>query len=276
MRQEQPDHAKIWATAPLASEQECRPERRRHSQAPRSPLSNQKKQSPLHVAIHEQRTRKKHSPEPLLPRSSCFLFFIFSHFCSFLHFLKSFSFSYFTFPKKKFLFFFLVFLSNIFFLLALVSEFNCFFRCRYSMEMWCPDDIGRDSWDWVWPSAWEKACFNSTEWGEGSSPVKTEPHQIVLLLLMMLMMLMLLMLLMLLIQIQIQIQIQIRQWKQVATQTITALQGELTPRKTPQLEARPHSVLVPSASTLTRDTAASAPPFHTQTNKANSVMVQVL
>ena len=32
-------------------------------------------------------------------------------------------------------------------------------------------------------------------------------------------------------------------------------------------EARPHSVLVPSASTLTRDTAASAPPFHTQTNK---------
>ena len=32
-------------------------------------------------------------------------------------------------------------------------------------------------------------------------------------------------------------------------------------------EARPHSVLVPSASTLTRDTAASAPPFHTQTKK---------
>ena len=36
-------------------------------------------------------------------------------------------------------------------------------------------------------------------------------------------------------------------------------------------EARPHSVLVPSASTLTRVTAASAPPFHTQTKKANSV-----
>ena len=30
-------------------------------------------------------------------------------------------------------------------------------------------------------------------------------------------------------------------------------------------EAWPHSILVPTASTLTRDTAASAPPFHTQT-----------
>ena len=51
------------------------------------------------------------------------------------------------------------------------------------MEMWCPDDIGRDSWDWVGPPAWVRACFNSPEWGGGSSPVKTEPHQIVLLLL---------------------------------------------------------------------------------------------
>ena len=54
------------------------------------------------------------------------------------------------------------------------------------MEMWCPDDIGRDSWDWVGPPAWERACFNSPEWGGGSSPVKTEPHQIVLLLLLLL------------------------------------------------------------------------------------------
>ena len=67
-------------------------------------------------------------------------------------------------------------------LLALVSEFNCFLRSRCSMEMWCPDDIGRDSWDWVGPPAWERACFNSPEWGGGSSPVKTEPPQIVLLL----------------------------------------------------------------------------------------------
>ena len=38
-------------------------------------------------------------------------------------------------------------------LLALVSEFNCFLRSRCSMEMWCPDDTGRDSWDWVGPPA---------------------------------------------------------------------------------------------------------------------------
>ena len=49
----------------------------------------------------------------------------------------------------------------MFFLLALVSEFNCFLRSRCSMEVWCPDDIGRDSWDWVGPPAWERACFNS-------------------------------------------------------------------------------------------------------------------
>ena len=51
------------------------------------------------------------------------------------------------------------------------------------MEMWCPDDIGQDSWDWVGPPAWGRACFNSPEWSGGSSPVKTEPPQIVLLLL---------------------------------------------------------------------------------------------
>ena len=68
-------------------------------------------------------------------------------------------------------------------LLALVSEFNCFLRSRCSMEMWCPDDIGRDSWDWVGRPAWERACFNSPEWGGGSSPVETELLQIVLLLL---------------------------------------------------------------------------------------------
>ena len=33
-------------------------------------------------------------------------------------------------------------------------------------------------------------------------------------------------------------------------------------------EARPHSVIVPSASTLTRDTAASAQPFLSQTTKS--------
>ena len=37
--------------------------------------------------------------------------------------------------------------------LALVSEFNCFFRSRCSIEMRCLYDIGRDSWDWVGPPA---------------------------------------------------------------------------------------------------------------------------
>ena len=56
---------------------------------------------------------------------------------------------------------------------ASVSEFTCrcFLRSRCSMEMWCADDIGLDSWDWF------------PEWGGGSSPVKTEPLQIGLLLL---------------------------------------------------------------------------------------------
>ena len=52
-----------------------------------------------------------------------------------------------------------------------------------SMEMWCPDDIGRDSSDRVGPPTGERAWFNSPEWSGGSSPVKTEPLQIVLLLL---------------------------------------------------------------------------------------------
>ena len=68
-------------------------------------------------------------------------------------------------------------------LLVSVSEFNCFLRSRCSIEMWCLDDIGRDSWDWVGPPAWVRACFNSPEWGGGASPVKTEAPQIVLLLL---------------------------------------------------------------------------------------------
>ena len=44
-------------------------------------------------------------------------------------------------------------------LLAPASNFNkrCFLRSRCSMEQWCPDDIGRDSWDWVESPAWERA-----------------------------------------------------------------------------------------------------------------------
>ena len=57
-------------------------------------------------------------------------------------------------------------------LLSSESQFNhtCFLRSR--------DDIGRDSWDWVEPPNWEKAC-SPPEWGGGPSPVKTEPLQIV-------------------------------------------------------------------------------------------------
>ena len=123
---------------------------------------------------------------PVFCLFSCFLFFsFFLIFCSFLHFLIFLMFFIFSFfPKKKFLLFFFLCISFKYVsLLALVSEFNCFLRSRCSMEMWCPDDIGRDSWDWVGPPAWVRACFNSPEWGGGSSPVKTEPPQIVLLLL---------------------------------------------------------------------------------------------
>ena len=103
--------------------------------------------------------------------------FIFIIFCSFLHFLNfCFSNAFFIFLKKKvssFLFSCISFKYVL--LLASVSEFNCFLRSRCTMEMWCPDDIGRDSGDWG-------ARFNSPERGGGSSPVKKEPPQIVLLL----------------------------------------------------------------------------------------------
>ncbi len=84
----------------------------------------------------------------------CFLFFIFSHFwfiSSFFDFLMFFIFSFF--PKKKFLlFFFLVFLSNICFCLRWYqSSIGAPWRCG------CPDDMGRDSWDWVGLPTWERA-----------------------------------------------------------------------------------------------------------------------
>ena len=96
---------------------------------------------------------------------SCFLFLhflsFFIHFFIFLNFL-CFSLSFFIFFRRKSFFFSFSCISNKYFLLlALVSEFNCFLRSRCSMEMWCPDDIGRDSWDWDVPPAWERACFNS-------------------------------------------------------------------------------------------------------------------
>ena len=104
----------------------------------------------------------------------------------------------FFFLEKSLLFFlFLVLLSDMFrckkkncflylffsFLAFVLGFKNVSLRSRCSMEMWCPDDIGRDSWDWVGPPPWERARFNSPEWGGSSSPVKTEPLWIVLLLL---------------------------------------------------------------------------------------------
>ena len=117
---------------------------------------------------------------PVFCPFSCFLFF---HFFSFFLFISSFFdvlmffIFFFHFDRRKSFFFSFSCISfKYFLLLALVSEFNCFLRSRCSMEMWCPDDIGRDSWDWVGPPAWERACFNSPECGGGgSSPVKTEP-----------------------------------------------------------------------------------------------------
>ena len=83
------------------------------------------------------------------------LFLLISSFLNVFHFLFSF------FLKKNVSSFLFSCISFTFvLLLALVSEFNCFLRSRCSMEMWCPDDIVRDS------------CFNAPEWGGGSSPVK--------------------------------------------------------------------------------------------------------
>ena len=103
-----------------------------------------------------------------------FFLFFFSHFLfisSFFDFLNVLHFLFSFFRRKSFFFSFFLYFLQIFLLLALVSEFNSFLRSRCSMEMWCPDDIGRDSWHWVGPPAWGRACFNSPEWGGGSSPV---------------------------------------------------------------------------------------------------------
>ena len=110
---------------------------------------------------------------------SFFLFFC--SFSPFFDFLKCFSFFHFFWKKKVSSFLFSCISFKYVLLLALVSDFNCFLRSRCSMEMWCPDDRGRDSWDWFGPPAWRRACFNSPEWG--GAPVKTEPPQILLLLL---------------------------------------------------------------------------------------------
>ena len=120
-------------------------------------------------------SRRYPSPSPLGPLFLCFL--LFSNFFSGWVFL-AFYFSFFSFLVTFFFFrifsvfhvLFLCFLkkkvsSFLFscmsfkyvYSLVLESEFNCFLHSRCSMEMWCPDDTGRDSWDWVGPPAWRRA-----------------------------------------------------------------------------------------------------------------------
>ena len=72
-------------------------------------------------------------------------------------FFPFFSFFSFFLMKKVSSFLFSCISFNYVLLLALVSEFNFLLRSRCSMEMWCPDDIGRDSWDWVGPPACGRA-----------------------------------------------------------------------------------------------------------------------
>ena len=43
------------------------------------------------------------------------------------------------------------------------------------MEMWCPDDIGRDSWDWVGPLAWGEHASTPQSGVEAPRLLKTEP-----------------------------------------------------------------------------------------------------
>ena len=80
----------------------------------------------------------------------------------------------------SFLFIFLQKNVFLYFLFSGIStRVDCFLSSRCSMEMWCPDDTGRDSWDWGRLRGRE---HDSTLHG-GSSPVKTERPQTVLLLL---------------------------------------------------------------------------------------------
>ena len=73
----------------------------------------------------------------------------------FLHLFHFFIFPIFCFSSKMCFFFF----SKKNPLPAFKSGFNkiCFLRSRCSMEMWCRDDTGRASWDWVGPPAWGRA-----------------------------------------------------------------------------------------------------------------------
>ena len=86
-------------------------------------------------------------------------------FLTFCHVFHSFFFSsfsqFFNFSvfREKCVSFFSFFFSDFLPLPAFVLgvEKRCFFRSRCSMEMWCPDGIGGDSWDWFGPPTRERA-----------------------------------------------------------------------------------------------------------------------
>ena len=69
-------------------------------------------------------------------------------------------------------------------LLASESEFNCFLRGRCSMEMWCPDDIGRAQLGLGWAACLGREHPSTLQSGvEAPRLLKRSPPQIVLLLL---------------------------------------------------------------------------------------------
>ena len=78
---------------------------------------------------------------------------------TFMFFISLFIFSIVCFSYKKCSSFFSGFLFNKVSLLAIEAEFDCrcLLRSRCSMEMWYPDDIGRDNWDRVGSPTWERA-----------------------------------------------------------------------------------------------------------------------
>ena len=72
-------------------------------------------------------------------------------------FLMFFIFFFHFFSRKSFFFSFFLYFFQMYSIAGISIRVYCFLRSRCSMEMWCPDDIGRDSWDWVGPPAWERA-----------------------------------------------------------------------------------------------------------------------
>ena len=118
------------------------------------------------------------------PFGPSFLLFLLLFFSRFLFFFLLFIFHFFR--RKSFFFSFFLYSFKYVQLLALVLEFNCFFRSRCSMEMWCPDDTGRGIAGIGLGRLLGGGHASTPQSGVESSPVKTEPPQIVLLLLLLL------------------------------------------------------------------------------------------